>query len=110
MISFPSFVMMALCFVNIAVHPSSHSLPIDINDWCSFGNTCAVAVSAETCGKCNCVTFVESMVDASGSVTLMLGLWLWEFVILAAVVRKWPVHPVSNMALLLWGQQLYVLT
>ena len=92
------YVILASCLLKVAIHPTSHSLPIDSKELRRSGKRCA-------CMECfgrvlligKCVVAVEVIVVWSGSWTV-IGVWGIFWLLLSLVcLRKCPVAPVSMM-------------
>ncbi len=94
----PSRVMFACLLVNVAVQPALHSCPMEINDVCRSGSTCAMVAAGGSVGcSSSSDVWVLWMVVPFGNfaLTFVLGMLLEVGV---ALVRKWLVHPVSRIA------------
>jgi hypothetical protein len=86
--------------VSCAVHPASHSWPIDISDPAvSSGNMCAIRADVGRDGILISAVCVEYIADPSGSVTGNGCCACWTLMAVASDVRKCPVLPESAIAI-----------
>jgi len=99
-----SFCMIASSLVKVHVQPASHSFPIDNRLVVpSAGNRSVCVASSGSCGRFRFAVCVDDMVDPSGSWTTVgdsVG-----FLLVHGTFRplKWPVAPVSAMAVVAGG-------
>jgi hypothetical protein len=86
------------CLSKTAVHPTSHNWPTDSRECgCSAGNRWAMVAVLGMIGICSWVAAIDWIFWPSGRLTEMFGVSIVLVVGRWAVVRKWPVLPVSAM-------------
>ena len=81
---------------NVAVHPASHSWPMDSKEVLpSAGKRCAMQAAGGSCGRLMLAVWLDDMVVLLGSCTEM-GLFVTRMFRrpVASMARKWPVQPV----------------
>ena len=100
--------MVTSSLVKVAVHPASHSWPMEMRElapWLSAGKRWAAVAVFRREGKGRWAVWVEVMVSPFGRWTVMgfsASCWC---VLGASVVKKWPMVPVSANAV--WGVELF---
>ena len=101
---FPLYSMSMLLLLTMAVHPASHSCPIDMSE-CVFssGTTCVNVASGGSVGISKCPSCVDVMVFPSGIVMVIGDVVIFLSTSFVSGVHRCVVHPVSRIILVSVG-------
>ena len=90
--------------LTVAVHPASHSCPMDINECVlSSGTTCVSVAACGSAGMSKCPSCVDVIVLPSGMVMVIGDAAICRSIKCVSGVHKCMVHPVSRIMLLVVG-------